>query len=187
MAKLSDQGVRSSILSTVSVTSVTSRRIFYTVESKLTSLIGMTIFNNVLQFRIGQEDTFRAMISAAINISRYYTLPGRDTVQEPLLDNCFDNHIKNQIDKLTIGADIYGIHFQGNGATIKDTPLLNILSGVGVHLPVSVQNILYYTDNITGVLKKDAKTFVEGFFDPLDDLDTEKKLLDLNMFDGASL
>ena len=45
------------------------------------------------------------------------------------LDNCFDNHIKNQHEKLLNGADIYGLHFQGDGGTIKGTPLLNIFSG----------------------------------------------------------
>ena len=50
MERLSYQGVRLSMLSTVSVT---SSRIFSDVEANLNSLIVMTIFNNVLQFRIG--------------------------------------------------------------------------------------------------------------------------------------
>ena len=45
----------------------------------------------------------------------------------PLPDDFFDNHIKNQREKLLNGADIYGLNFQGDGATIKNTPLLNIL------------------------------------------------------------
>ena len=61
-----------------SMVSVTSGRIFYAVEAKLTSLIGMNIFNNGLQFRIGEEDTFREMISAVRKFSRYYKLPGRE-------------------------------------------------------------------------------------------------------------
>ena len=77
------------------------------------------------------------MISAVRNVSNYYELPGRETVLGPLIDNCFENNIKNQSEKLLNRADIYGIHFQGDGATIKDTPLLNILAG-GFHLPVSV-------------------------------------------------
>ena len=74
---LSDQGVWSYMLSTVSVT---SGRIFSSEESRLTSLIGMTIFNNGLQFRIGEDKTFRSMNSSARNVSRDYTLPGRETV-----------------------------------------------------------------------------------------------------------
>ena len=30
----------------------------------------------------------------------------------PLLDRCFDNHIKNQCKKLLNGADIYRLHFK---------------------------------------------------------------------------
>ena len=53
-------------------------------------------------------------------------------------------------------AYIYVLCFQGDGATIKDTPLLNILAG-GVYLPVLVQNSADFTGHITGVHKKDAK------------------------------
>ena len=51
---LSDQGMQLSMISTVPVSSVTSGRIFSTAESKLISLIGMTIFNNGIQFIIGE-------------------------------------------------------------------------------------------------------------------------------------
>ena len=103
-----------------------------------------------------------------------------------MLDNCFENHIKNQREKLLNGADIYGLHFQGDGATIKDTLLLNILDGGG-YLPVSVQNIVYYTGHITGGHKKDDFFFAESFFDPMNDLDPEKKLVYLHMFDRVSI
>ena len=91
-------------------------------------------------------------------------------MQGLLLDKFFENHIKNQREKLLKGADIYGLHFQGDGATIKDTPLLNILAG-GVYLPASVQNIVYCTGHITGGHKKDDNFVAEIFFDPMNDLD----------------
>ena len=126
------------------------------------------------------------MISAARNVSRYNKLLGRETVQEPLLDNCFVNHIKNQREKLLNRADKYGLHFQDNGVTIKGTPLLNILAG-RVYLPVSVQKILECTGHITGGQKKYANFFEESFFDPMNNYDPEKKLVDLHMFDGSSV
>ena len=46
-----------------------------------------------------------------------------------LLDNFFENNIKNQREKLLNGVDICGLHFQGDGTKTKDTPLLNILAG----------------------------------------------------------
>ena len=103
-----------------------------------------------------------------------------------LLDNCFDNHIKNQHEKLLNGADIHGLHFQGDDETIKDTPLINILAGE-VYLPVSVQNIVDCTGHITGDYKKDDKFVADSLFDPINDLDTENKLVDPYMFDEASV
>ena len=88
-----------------------------------------------------------------------------------LIDNCFENHIKNQREKLLNGVDIYGLHFQRYSAKIKDTPLLNILAGGG-YLPVLVQNIVDCTGQIKGVHKKDDNVLAEIFFDPMNDLDT---------------
>ena len=115
----------------------------------------MTIFNNGLQFIIGEYNTFREMIRATRNISRDYKLPGMETVRGPLLDNFFENHIKNQCENLLNGSYIYGLHFQGDGAAINDTPLLNIFAD-GVYLPVSFQKIVECTGHIIGGHKKDA-------------------------------
>ena len=103
-----------------------------------------------------------------------------------MINKCFGNNIKKQREKFLNGADIYGIHFQGDGETINDTPLLNILSG-GVHLPVSVQKIVDCKGHITGVHKKDDIFDAESFFDPMNDLDPEKKSVNLHIFDGSSV
>ena len=52
---------------------------------------------------------------------------------------------------------------------------------------MSVPKIVYFTGHITCGHKKDAKFVVDIFFDPINDLDTEKKLVDLHMFDGYSV
>ena len=57
----------------------------------------------------------------------------------------------------------------------------------GVYLPVSVQIIVDCTGHITGGHKKIANFVAESFFDPINDLDTEKKLVDLHMFNGSSV
>ena len=53
----------------------------------------------------------------------------------------------------------------------------------GVYLPVLDQKIVDYKGHITGGHKEDAIFFAESFFDPVNDLDPEKKLVDLHMFD----
>ena len=52
---------------------------------------------------------------------------------------------------------------------------------------MSVQNIVDCTGHITGGHNKDDKFVAEILFDPMNDLDTENKLVDLHMFDGASV
>ena len=64
----------------LSMMSVNSGRKLSAEESKLTSLIGMNIFNNGITFRIGEEETLREMISTYRKVSRNYNLPGRETV-----------------------------------------------------------------------------------------------------------
>ena len=55
-------------------------------------------------------------------------------MRDLFLDNCFGNHINNQRKKLINGVDIYGLHCQGYGSTIKDTLLINILAGGFIYL-----------------------------------------------------
>ena len=43
------------------------------------------------------------------------------------------------------------------------------------------------TYHITGGHKKYDKFVAESFFDPINELDPEKKLVDLHMFDGTSV
>ena len=52
---------------------------------------------------------------------------------------------------------------------------------------MSVKNIVDCTGHITGGHKKYANFFVESFFSKMNDLDPKKKLVDLHMFDEASV
>ena len=47
------------------------------------------------------------------------------------LKTCFENHINNQREKLINKAGTYGLRFQGDVATTKGRPLLDILDGGG--------------------------------------------------------
>ena len=58
---------------------------------------------------MGEEETFREIISTSRNVSMDYKLPGRETLQGALVNKCFENHIKNEFERLLNGADIYGL------------------------------------------------------------------------------
>ena len=44
-----------------------------------------------------------------------------------------------------------------------------------------------YKGHTIGGHKKYAIFFADSFFDPMNDLDTERKFVDLHMFDGSSM
>ena len=52
---------------------------------------------------------------------------------------------------------------------------------------MSVQNIVEFTGHITGGHKRDSKFVAESFFDPMNDIDPEKKRVDLHMLDVVSV
>ena len=52
---------------------------------------------------------------------------------------------------------------------------------------MSVQDIVDCTGHITCGNNKDAKFATDIFFDTMNELDPEKKIVDLNMFDGVSV
>ena len=51
---------------------------------------------------------------------------------------------------------------------------------------MSFQNSVYCTGHITGGHNKDCKFVADIFFDPMSNPDPDKKIVDLQMFDGAS-
>ena len=114
-----------------------------------------------------------------------YKLPERDTVWGLLLDNYFENNIKNQREKLLNRADIYGLHFQSDGATIKDMPILNILSGGFTYLYQS--KILWAVQVTSQAVTRIMQFFAEVFFDPMNEHDPEEKLMELHIFDWVSV
>ena len=52
---------------------------------------------------------------------------------------------------------------------------------------MSVQNIVDCTGHIRGGNKKDANFFEESLFDQMNELDPKNKLVNLHMFDEASV
>ena len=58
--------------------------------------------------------------------------------------------------------------------------------GGGGYPPRSVQNIVDCTGHIIGGHNIYAKFVVDSFFDTMNDLEPENKLVDLHMFDGDS-
>ena len=145
---LSYQGVRQSISSTVSVT---SGRIFSAAEATIISLIGMTIFNNGLQFIIGEGETFMEIISAAKNVSRDYKLPGKEMVQGPLLDNFLRTISRTNVRSYYMGQTYMDLIFKVMVQQSRTLP--SLISWLGVFTYMCHFKILWNVQVTSQVVK----------------------------------
>ena len=81
-------------------------------------------------------------------------------------------------------AEIFGLFFLGDGATISRCPLLNILSPTK-NIPVTVLKIVDCQGHLADGNKKDGIFICSQFLNHMIEIDPGKKLIDIVMFYGA--
>ena len=82
-------------------------------------------------------------------------------------------------------AEIFGLLFLGDGATILRCVLLNILAS-GKNIPVALLEIVDFQGHLSEGNKKDATSICNHFLNHMREIYAGKKLTDIVMFDGAS-
>ena len=82
-------------------------------------------------------------------------------------------------------AEIFGLLFLGDGATISRCPLLNILVSAK-KIPVTVLEIVDCQGHLADGNKRYGNFICNQFLNHMKEIDPEKKLSDIVMFDGAS-
>ena len=83
-------------------------------------------------------------------------------------------------------ADIYGISFFGDGATVKKAPLLNILAS-GVYNSAACMEIVDCSQHMEDGGRKNGKYIANQFHPYIVKCETHTpKVVDLVLFDGAS-
>ena len=87
-------------------------------------------------------------------------------------------------DKLMIDANIYGLSFLSDGATVKKIPLMNFLMIV-VHCPAAVLDIMDCTDWMLAGGVKNATYIATIARSLIKKIDPMGMLVDLLMFDGV--
>ena len=155
-------------------------------ESQLTMAIADLIHSCGLPFSLASHHKFHRVLSLAKFATKKYIPPGRNKVGGELLDLNYDIYIKNTHEALLKEADVYGLTFFGDAATVKKLPMINILAS-SVHLPVGCLRIADCSAHLQADGTKDA-SYISGLFIP-HILEMEKraaKCTDLVIFDGAS-
>ena len=155
-------------------------------EAQLTMAIADLIHSCGLPFSLASHHKFHRVLSLAKLSTKKYVPPGRNKVAGELLDLNYEIYIKNTLELLLKEADVYGITFFGDAATVKKSPLINILAS-SVHLPVGCLRIVDCSGHLEADGRKDAAYVSELFVPHI--LEMEKgmpKCTDLVIFDGAS-
>lgn len=131
-------------------------------ESQLTMAIADLIHSCGLPFSLASHHKFHRVLTLAKLVTKKYIPPGRNKVAGELLDLNYELYIKNTTELLMKEADVYGLTFFGDAATVKKTPLINILAS-SVHLPVGCLRIVDCTGHLQADGRKDAAYIADLF------------------------
>ena len=93
--------------------------------------------------------------------------------------------MKSNLAMIKKEAEIFGLLFLGDGATISRFPLLNILVSAK-KIPVNVLESVDCRGHLAERNKKDGTFICNRFLNHMREIDPGKKLTDIVMFDGAS-
>lgn len=155
-------------------------------DAKLTMAIADLIHSCGLPFSLASHHKFQRVLQLAKNVSKKYIPPGRNKVAGELLDMNYQLYKKQMSEKLLKEADVYGIAFFGDGATVRKTPLINILAS-SVHQPVACLRIVDCSSHLERDGIKDATYISELFLPHITEMEESvPKCTDLVIFDGAS-
>ena len=155
-------------------------------ESKLTMAIADLIHSCGLPFSLASHHKFKRVLEFSKFASKKYSPPGRNKVAGELLDLNYEIYQKKMFDGLLKEASVYGISFFGDGATVRKSPLINILAS-SVHLPVGCLSIVDCSGHLESDGRKDATYICNLFLPHITKMEVEApKSTDLVIFNGAS-
>ena len=166
-------------------TSLTNSRPDPRNDAVLTVAVADFVHGLGLPFSVVDDFLFHRMLVAARNVGTNYKPPNRQRIAGDLLELNFDQMMKKNAELLRKEADIFGLCFYGDGATVKRMPLLNILCS-GTHQPTATLGIVDCSGHMSAGGKKDASYISDLFFPHIEKLDPDKLYTDLVLFDGAS-
>jgi len=110
------------------------------------------------------DEKFCTVLILAKNVTTKFQASGQIQVATTLLDMNFNAYIENNMNILEKEANVYGVGFFGDGATLQKMPFLNILCS-SVHKPAACLEIIDYTKHLETGGKKDAK-YIASLFLP---------------------
>ena len=143
--------------------------------------------SHMLPFSLTECPKFLKLLNTAKSLGTGYLPPDRRKMSGTLLDILYDTNKEEMIKNLLLESKIFGVSIFGDGATITNIPLMNILAA-SPNNPFALLEIVDCTDQMAKGGKKDA-TYLAGIVRPLIrwlEARAKSNIVDLIMFDGAS-
>ena len=129
---------------------------------------------------------FRIMIQLARLVGKDFVFPNRQSIGKELLDLNYQQVYDKNVEQLQKHASTFGLAFLGDGATIKKSPLINILAMCGSAVPPVTLQIKDCSAHMSSGGKKDASYIAELFEAKMSAIDPTHLWTDVIFFDGAS-
>ena len=145
------------------------------------------MYSHMLPFSLTECPKFLKLLNTAKSLGTGYLPPDRRKMSGPLLDMLYDTNKEEMIKNLLLESKIFGVTIFGDGATITNVPLMNILAA-SPNNPFALLEIVDCTDQMAKGGKKEAK-YLSGIVRPLVrwlEARTKSNIIDLIMFDGVS-
>ena len=111
-------------------------------SADLDAAIAQLVYCKALpSFSFGECPYFQRVIDVARSAPRGYKAPKRTLLAGEMLDLAYTTQLERDLKQLMIDADIFGIAFFGDGATIHKCPLINLFASA-LHCPAVLINII---------------------------------------------
>ncbi len=128
---------------------------------------------------------FKRLVKVCCLVGENFVVPNRKKVGGELLDINYENTYSLNKAELIKEAKVFGFAWMGNGATIHNMPLMNILALNGTTAPMTIL-IQDCTKHIEEGGKKDAPYIAKLFEGKVLEYDSQLLGTDVFYFDGAS-
>ena len=151
----------------------------------LTTAVAELVFGCGLSFELAETYEFRRVLQQAKLVASGYVPPNKEQVRGPLLDIAYEKQQKETKLELLKMADVFGLCYYGDGATIGKKPLTNVMAS-GAFTQTAVLDIVDSSEHMAMGGIKDAAYIADMFEPHLKELDPLGKNSDLVLFDGAS-
>ena len=138
-----------------------------------------------LPFSLSEDPLFKRVLTMARSVNQAYKPPHRHSIAGKYSTAIYDSYRKEATEKLIEGGPTFGITIFGDGATIRKIPLINML-GSNPEQTSCMLDIVDCSQHMSEGGKKDAWYIAKKILPVMREIDPNKELIDLVVFDGAA-